>query len=124
VNTRITKQTLSETLERASQVVMPTKGMIAKANRKQNYIFTIISVILMILVCALGITLDNWLWSLVTLAVYGIFVTLFIYFRKGRTSLALQVAQLELSVFLRAENNRYYMRNGVELRPSFLARWI
>jgi len=25
---------------------------------------------------------------------------------------------------LRAENNRYYIRNGIELRPGFAAKWI
>lgn len=29
-----------------------------------------------------------------------------------------------LSVVCRAENNRYYLRRGVEVRPGYLARWI
>lgn len=29
-----------------------------------------------------------------------------------------------LSVVCRAENNRYYLTRGVELRPGYLARWI
>ena len=29
-----------------------------------------------------------------------------------------------LSVICRAENNRYYLRRGVEIRPGYLAKWI
>ena len=29
-----------------------------------------------------------------------------------------------LAVVCRAENNRYYLRRGIELRPGYLARWI
>ena len=38
--------------------------------------------------------------------------------------MALQTAHLQLSLFLRSENNRYYLRNGLELRPGYLAKWI
>jgi hypothetical protein len=29
-----------------------------------------------------------------------------------------------LSVVCRAENNRYYLTRGVEVRPGYLARWV
>ena len=29
-----------------------------------------------------------------------------------------------LAVVCRAENNRYYLRRGIELRPGYLARWV
>jgi len=29
-----------------------------------------------------------------------------------------------LAVHCRAENNRIYLKNGVEMRPGFLARWV
>ena len=29
-----------------------------------------------------------------------------------------------LAIVCRAENNRYYLKRGVELRPGYLARWI
>lgn len=29
-----------------------------------------------------------------------------------------------LSVVCRAENNRYYLHRGVEVRPGYLARWL
>ena len=29
-----------------------------------------------------------------------------------------------LAVVCRAENNRYYLRRGVEVRPGYLAKWL
>ena len=29
-----------------------------------------------------------------------------------------------LSIFCRAENNRFFLERSVELRPGFLAKWI
>jgi hypothetical protein len=29
-----------------------------------------------------------------------------------------------LSVVCRAENNRYYLKRGVEVRPGYLGRWV
>ena len=96
----------------------------AKLNRIQSYLMTAFTVIILVIVCALGITLENWLWVLVTLIVYGFIVSLIIFIRKSKSALDLQIAHLQLSLFLRAENNRYYLRNGIELRPGYLAKWI
>jgi len=96
----------------------------AKLNRLQSYLMTAFTVIILVIVCALGISFENWLWVLVTLIVYGFIVSLIIFIRKSKSALDLQIAHLQLSLFLRAENNRYYLRNGIELRPGYLAKWI
>lgn len=36
----------------------------------------------------------------------------------------MRVSQFLLAVFCRAENNRLYLKNGIELRPGFLGKWI
>ena len=33
-------------------------------------------------------------------------------------------AHFILSIVCRAENNRYYLKRGVECRPGYLGRWI
>jgi hypothetical protein len=33
-------------------------------------------------------------------------------------------SQFALAMLCRAENNRFYLHNGVELRPGYLGRWI
>ena len=34
------------------------------------------------------------------------------------------MSQFLISVFCRAENNRLYLRKGVEVRPGFTGKWI
>ena len=124
MNRKVNRQMLNETIERSSQVVMSTRGTIAKTNRIQSYAFTFGTIILLVIACVLGITLNSWLWVLLILVAYGLAAGAFIVVRKTKQSQVLQLAHLQLSLFLRAENNRYYMRNGLELRPGFLAKWI
>ena len=33
-------------------------------------------------------------------------------------------AHFVLSVVCRAENNRYYLKRGIEVRPGYLAKWV
>ena len=122
VKKRTIRPMLIDTLERASQLVLPTKGRISKANRIQS--FFISSIILVIIICAIGISLSSWIWCLLVLAIYGLAMATIVFMRKSKTAIPLQSAHLQLSLFLRAENNRFYIRNGVELRPGFLAKWI
>lgn len=32
--------------------------------------------------------------------------------------------QFLLAIFCRAENNRFYLNHGIELRPGYLGQWI
>lgn len=43
---------------------------------------------------------------------------------KYRSSYKMRMSQFLLSVYCRAENNRLYLRRGVEIRPGFLGKWI
>ena len=52
-------------------------------------------------------------------ACYGITL----YF-KYRSSYEYRMSQFLLAVFCRVENNRLYLRNGIEMRPGFLGKWI
>ena len=79
---------------------------------------------MVIVICAIGISLSNWIWCLLALVIYGLAVAAFVFVRKSKTAIPLQSAHLQLSLFCRAENNRFYIRNGVELRPGYLAKWI
>lgn len=115
---------LSETLERASEIVLQTKGKIARLHRIQNYILSFFVVVLLVISVSVGISLQSWFWGLILLGIYGILVSGFLYFRKSKTAKPFRTAHVALSLFLRAENNRCYMRNGVELRPGYLAKWI
>ena len=84
MNRKVNRQMLNETIERSSQVVMSTRGTIAKTNRIQSYAFTFGTIILLVIACVLGITLNSWLWVLLILVAYGLAAGAFIVFRKTK----------------------------------------
>ena len=43
---------------------------------------------------------------------------------KYKSSFQMRISQFLLSIFCRAENNRIYLKHGVEVRPGFLGKWI
>ena len=43
---------------------------------------------------------------------------------KYKSSFQMRISQFLLSIFCRAENNRLYLKHGVEVRPGFLGKWI
>ena len=57
---------------------------------------------------------------IIYLLCFLIVVTIF----KYRSSYQMRMSQFLLSVFCRAENNRLYLKHGVEVRPGFTGKWI
>lgn len=57
---------------------------------------------------------------IVYLLAFLIVVTIF----KYRSSYQMRMSQFLLSVYCRAENNRLYLKHGVEIRPGFTGKWI
>ena len=55
---------------------------------------------------------------------YLMIVLIVITVFKYRSSYQMRASQFLLAVFCRAENNRLYLRRGVEIRPGFLGKWI
>jgi len=72
----------------------------------------------------IGVVYDWWLWVIIAAAVYAITASISTVFYISKHSKLLNVAHLQLSLFLRAENNRYYLQKGLELRPGYQAQWI
>jgi len=57
-------------------------------------------------------------------ALYLLIFLVVITVLKYRSSYQMRMSQFLISVFCRAENNRLYLRRGVEVRPGFLGKWI
>ena len=58
------------------------------------------------------------------LIIYFICVPIVLYVTKRMQNQLLRQAHFVLAVVCRAENNRYYLKRGVECRPGYLAQWI
>ena len=58
------------------------------------------------------------------IAIYFVLVYIMQKVVKRFQNSLLRQAHFVLAVVCRAENNRYYLKRGVEVRPGYLARWI
>jgi len=121
---RIDEFQLNETIERASTIVSDHKGKVSKHARTLNYVFATLGVGILVLAISIGVAYQSWFWGLFVIASYGLACLMIIYYLKGRTAKALRLSHMLLSILLRVENNRVYLRRGVELRPGYLGKWF
>ena len=71
-----------------------------------------------------GISADSYGWAAAVMLFYvGACFGAFFAVRNYSNRL-FRNSQFALAVFCRAENNRFYLHNEVELRPGYLGRWI
>ena len=66
----------------------------------------------------------NWGNMVLYILLYFIFVPIIYKVSQCFQNKYLRQAHFVLSVVCRAENNRYYLKRGVEVRPGYLARWV
>lgn len=66
----------------------------------------------------------NYWFAVIMIIVYLIIFLIVITIFKYRSSYSMRMTQFLLSVFCRAENNRLYLKHGVEVRPGFTGKWI
>ena len=56
--------------------------------------------------------------------IYLFMVPIVLRFSKVGANKRIRQAHFMLAVACRAENNRYYLKRGVEVRPGYLGSWI
>jgi Zn-dependent protease with chaperone function len=88
---------------------------------------TILFGLLIIILLGIGTsssTSGNWGNMVLYILLYFIIVPIIYKVSKCFQCKYLRQAHFVLGVVCRAENNRYYLKKGVEVRPGYLARWI
>jgi hypothetical protein len=66
----------------------------------------------------------HWFWPLFIIICYIITFFAVNYYFKKQSNYTLRMSQFLLAVLCRVENNRLYLKHGVEVRPGFNAEWI
>ena len=128
----ITQEEVESTLRMASTALNPFHGYMSRLNKIKYLVF--ISAFILFMICAIlaGIipTLKGtkrnarWFWPLfiIGICIAGIFIANH-YFNK-RMSYYYRMGHFVLAVLCRAENNRLYLRHGVEMRPGYNGLWV
>ena len=121
----IAVEDVTETLNKASELLEPYRGQLAFRNKIIKIALGIAALITMFIAVSVGMSMNNVYWApmlivMTYLIVFLIVVTIF----KYRSSYQMRMSQFLLSVYCRAENNRLYLKHGVEIRPGFTGKWI
>lgn len=80
-----------------------------------------------ILTAGLGFILGkfvHYFLSIVLAFSYFIVLGIFVGYIKKRNKRLIRDSHFCLAAVLRAENNRYYLRKGMKLRPGHMSKWI
>jgi len=116
---------VNDTLQRATELVVNYRGHLAKRNKIVKLLIGLGGLVMLIIAVTIGMLDPGNYWGPMLVAViYLVSLLIVIVFFKYRSSYNMRMSQFLISVFCRAENNRLYLRRGIEIRPGFLGKWI
>lgn len=121
----VTFEDVSDTLNRATALLTRYRGQLAKRNKFVKIGIIATGFLFLFLSVLTGMLDHGNYWGPMLIIVFYLvacIVTVTIF--KYRSSYQMRMSQFLLSVFCRAENNRFYLKRGVEVRPGFLGKWI
>ena len=106
-----------------NKVLKPLRGKVALYDR-----FILLYLIFGVLIAgSLGVILWiilHYAISIVIGILYFSILGIFVYVTKKKSSTLIKKAHMWLALFLHVENNRYYKKKQIVLRPGYMAKWI
>lgn len=112
-------------MRKGSELLRDYRGKLAKRNKLMKIILGAAFLLTVILAVLVGMLDEGNYWAPMLMVVcYLVILLIVTTIIKHRSSYDMRISQFLLSVFCRAENNRLYLKHGVEVRPGFLAKWI
>ena len=101
------------------------RGAVARRNKLLKLILAILGAVIVLLAIISGAVGEGSFWGPMLIVLAYLLVLLIVFtVAKYRSSYKLRMSQFLISVFCRVENNRHYLRRGVEVRPGFTGKWI
>ena len=121
----ITVEEVLETLQRASDLISDYRGYLARRNKYVKLFLAVFGLVMLIIAVTVGMLSDGNYWGpMILIVLYLLIFLIIVTVLNYRSSYQMRMSQFLLSVYCRAENNRLYLRRGVEVRPGFLGKWI
>lgn len=121
----IALEDITETLNKASELIEPYRGQLAKRNKIIKIALALAALADLIMAISIGMSMGGNYWApMLVVVVYLLIFLIIITIFKYRSSYQMRMSQFLLSVYCRAENNRLYLKHGVEVRPGFTGKWI
>lgn len=121
----IALEDITETLNKASELIEPYRGALARRNKIIKIVLAVAALVDLIMAISIGMSMGGNYWApMLVVVVYLLIFLIIITIFKYRSSYQMRMSQFLLSVYCRAENNRLYLKHGVEVRPGFTGKWI
>jgi hypothetical protein len=114
---------LRRTISTMNFILRPLRGKLACYDR----IILFYLLIGLLVTASLGVIIGilvHYVVSMIVGVLYFSMLGVFVWFTKKNTKVLIRDSHLCMAAFIRAENNRYYLRKGMKIRPGFLAKWI
>lgn len=120
----ITINDIEETLRQASLFVKPYLGRFTVIDKIKNIVLGVGFALFLCGAIGTGVASDSYGAAAGVMIFY--IIACFVSFWAVRfvSHKLFRHSQFALAMLCRAENNRFYLHNGVELRPGYLGRWI
>jgi hypothetical protein len=130
----ITQDEVMNTLKTASAALEPFHGVMSKKFKIKYLIVAVAFVVFLGLALLAGLvpTMNEdpnnkaarWFWPLFIMIVFIIGFFVLSWYLNRQMSAYYRMAHFVLAVFCRAENNRLYLKHGIEVRPGYNALWL
>ena len=96
----------------------------AQALDTLNVVFLVAGLIGTITACLVLSLESQWAYSLLTVLIFVVVGLSFNKIIRIYTNCYFRQGHFLLALFLRAENNRLYLKHNILLRPGYMAKWI
>lgn len=116
-------QEFENTIKKADEYIKPFRSKVVNLN-KCNIINILVSLIVCIIISMLVGMISHWAYSIIFIFVFFIYVFIQYKILKLKMNKPIRQTHFMLALFCRAENNRFYMKKHVELRPGYLGKWM
>ena len=120
----ISCEEIEETIQQANSIVTDFRGVLSRRERLRTLVMSILLAGFIIWAIISGLTNDNYVGALFIIIFYMIILYIVNQIVRYKSNYQLRMSNFLVAVLCRAENNKKYLKNGVEVRPGYLASWI
>jgi hypothetical protein len=114
---------LQNTVAESTSILAPLRGRVVKYDMVMLLLVVVVLPIIAILSIVCGIRLSYWI-TVGLLLSFMLLIAIYLSITKMKSRSYLKWSTLCLAFYLRTENNRYYIENGILLRPGSMGKWI
>ena len=120
----VTYEEIEETIQDATSIVTDFMGLVTKRERIKTLVMAILLAIFTLWAIILGLTKESYVGALFIIIFYFVILIIVNQVMRRKSNYHIRMSQFLVAVLCRAENNKKYLKKGVEVRPGFQASWI